>query len=82
MSAPASPALSVDIRLLGPCVERKAHVLSLFDSLDAGASLLVLSDHMPNGLRRHFDELRPGAFEWNVLEAGPEVYRVELRRLA
>jgi len=82
MSAPASSPLCVDIRLLGPCVERKAHVLSLFDALALGASLVVLNDHLPNGLHRHFDEHRPGAFEWNVLEAGPDVFRVEVRRVA
>ncbi len=81
MSVPTSSPDSVDIRLLGACVERKAHVLSRFDALAPGESLIVLNDHLPNGLRRHFDELRPGAFEWNLLEAGPEVYRVEVRRL-
>lgn len=82
MSSPVSTPRSVDIRVLGPCVERKAHVLALFDALAAGDSLIVVNDHLPNGLRRHFDELRPGAFEWSVLEAGPEVFRVEVRRTA
>ena len=82
MSFPVASQRSVDIRALGPCVERKAHVLSLFDSLASGESLVVVNDHMPNGLRRHFDELRAGGFEWSVLEAGPEVYRVEIRRTA
>ncbi len=82
MSVSVSSLQSVDIRVLGPCVERKAHVLSRFDALAPGESLIVLNDHLPNGLRRHFDELRPGAFQWTVLEAGPEVYRVEIRRLA
>ena len=41
-----------------------------------------MNDHLPNGLRRHFDELRAGAFDWTVVEAGPEVFRVEIRRTA
>ncbi len=70
----------VDIRALGPCVERKAHVLSAFDALPSGESLVVVNDHLPNGLRRHLEEQRPGAFAWTILEDGPEVFRVEIRR--
>ncbi len=81
MSSSVVSPRSVDIRVLGPCVERKAHVLSVFDALAPGESLVVLNDHLPNGLLRHFDELRAGAFAWSVLEAGPEVYRVEIRRI-
>ncbi len=70
----------LDIRALGPCVERKALVLSTFDALPSGESLVVVNDHLPNGLRKHLEELRPGAFAWTVLEDGPEVFRVEIRR--
>lgn len=79
-STPLAPV--VDIRTLGPCVERKAHVLSAFDRLGPGESLVVVNDHMPNGLRAHFEEQRPDAFAWTVLEAGPEVYRVEITKTA
>ena len=81
MGPPVVFPRSVDIRVLGACVERKAHVLSFFDALAPGESLVVVNDHLPNGLRRHFDELRAGSFTWSVLEAGPEVYRVEIRRI-
>jgi len=83
MSATATPpARTIDIRLLGACADRKASVLAAFDALPAGASVAVLNDHMPNGLRAHFDEQRPGAFAWKVLEAGPVEFRVEITRLA
>ena len=81
MTSSASSPL-VDIRALGPCVERKAHVLSVFDALAPGESLVVVNDHLPNGLRKHLEELRPGAFGWTVLEAGPAVFRVEIHRTA
>ena len=77
-----SAAQTIDIRLLGACADRKASVLAAFDALPAGASVAVVNDHMPNGLRAHFEELRPGAFAWKVLEAGPAVFRVEITRLA
>jgi len=41
-----------------------------------------VNDHMPNGLLRHFEEHRPGAFGWTTLEAGPVVFRVEITRTA
>ncbi len=75
-----APAPVVDLRDLGSCPERKAHVLSLFDGLAVGESLVVVNDHLPNGLRAHLEGLRPGAFAWTVLEAGPVVFRVEVRR--
>jgi uncharacterized protein (DUF2249 family) len=75
-------AETIDIRLLGPCADRKARVLAAFDALIPGASLNVVNDHLPNGLRAHFEEQRPGAFSWRVLEAGPVVFRVEITRVA
>jgi uncharacterized protein (DUF2249 family) len=76
MSSTTSP--TVDIRQLGACVDRKAAVLAAFDALARGESLVVVNDHMPNGLLRHFEEHRPGAFGWKTLESGPVVFRVEI----
>jgi uncharacterized protein (DUF2249 family) len=82
MSSTAAPTHTVDIRCLGNCTDRKAHVLATFDALAKGESLVVVNDHMPNGLRRHFEEHRPGAFGWTALEDGPEVFRVEVTKTA
>ena len=82
MSSTAAPTHTVDIRCLGNCTDRKAHVLATFDTLAMGESLVVVNDHMPNGLRRHFEEHRPGAFGWTALEDGPEVFRVEVTKTA
>ena len=71
----------VDIRQMGPCVERKAHVLAVFDSLGQGESLEVVNDHLPNGLRTHFDEHRPGLFSWRTLENGPDIFRISIERI-
>jgi uncharacterized protein (DUF2249 family) len=78
----AAGTQTIDIRILGACADRKAGVLAAFDALPAGGSVEVVNDHMPNGLRAHFEELRPGAFAWKVLEAGPVVFRVEITRLS
>jgi uncharacterized protein (DUF2249 family) len=75
-----TPVEVIDIRRLGACAERKARVTAAFDGLAPGGRLEVVNDHLPNGLRAHLDEHRPGAFGWTVLEAGPEVFRVEIAR--
>jgi uncharacterized protein (DUF2249 family) len=80
MSSSAVDSCTVDIRALGGCVERKARVLKTFDSLVTGESVVVVNDHLPNGLLRHFEEQRPGGFEWALLEDGPEVFRVRITR--
>jgi uncharacterized protein (DUF2249 family) len=80
MSTKIAPP-TVDIRQLGPCVERKACVLAAFDSLARGESLIVVNDHLPRGLRAHLDEERPGGFAWRPLEEGPTVFRVEIERI-
>ena len=82
MSSTAAPTRTVDIRCLGNCTDRKAHVLNTFDGLAHGESLVVVNDHMPNGLLRHFEEHRAGVFGWTPIEAGPEVFRVEITRTA
>jgi uncharacterized protein (DUF2249 family) len=74
--------VTVDIRRLGACADRKALVLAAFDALARGESLVVVNDHLPNGLRKHFEEQRRGAFGWTALETGPEVFRVEITRTA
>lgn len=80
MSSTAVESCTVDIRTLGGCVERKACVLKTFDSLVTGESVVVVNDHMPNGLHHHFQEQRPGQFDWTALEEGPEVFKVRITR--
>jgi len=80
MSTSIAPPV-VDIRQLGPCAERKAIALAMFDALGRGESLIVVNDHLPRGLRAHFDEQRPGLFSWSPLEEGPHTFRVQIERL-
>ena len=80
MSSITTPSPTVDIRRLGVCADRKALVLATFDALGLGEKLLVVNDHMPHGLRKHFEEHRPGAFDWVAVDEGPEVFRVEITK--
>lgn len=80
MSSTAITSQDIDIRSLGDCVERKALVLSAFDALGDGESIVVINDHLPRGLLAHFEELRPGLFAWTMLESGPEVFRARITK--
>ena len=82
MSTQVNASRILDIRVLDGCVNRKAHVLEAFDALAPGQSVVVVNDHLPKGLLRHFEEHRPGAFRWVPLEEGPEVFRVEIQKTA
>jgi uncharacterized protein (DUF2249 family) len=80
MSAPATTSRTVDIRTLDGCANRKAAVLDTFDALEQGDSIEVVNDHLPRGLLIHFQERRPGRFEWTSIEDGPEVFRVRITK--
>jgi uncharacterized protein (DUF2249 family) len=80
MSSPTLAGRSVDIRTLEGCVNRKACVLESFDALAEGESMEVVNDHLPRGLFLHFEEQRPGRFEWTAVENGPEVFRVRITK--
>jgi uncharacterized protein (DUF2249 family) len=80
MSSTAVESRTVDIRTLEGCVNRKACVLEAFDGLEAGRSVEVVNDHLPRGLLLHFEEQRPGCFEWTSLQEGPEVFRVRITK--
>lgn len=82
MSSVASPDKVLDIRVLDGCVNRKAHVLESFDALRPGESVVVVNDHLPRGLHVHFEEQRPGLYEWSLLEDGPQTWRVRITRRA
>ncbi len=80
MSSPTVADRRVDIRTLEGCVNRKACVLESFDALAEGESVEVVNDHLPRGLLLHFEELRPGRFDWTPIENGPEVFRVRITK--
>lgn len=79
MTTLASPA-TVDIRGI---VLRERHplIFSSFNALAVGQSMQLVNDHDPQPLRHQFDAQMPGHFAWRTVEAGPEVWRVDITRL-
>jgi uncharacterized protein (DUF2249 family)/hemerythrin-like domain-containing protein len=59
---------------------RTADVLTAFDALEPGASLLLVADHEPKPILAALLAQRPGRFEWNVLDSRPGRCRTEVRR--
>jgi uncharacterized protein (DUF2249 family) len=69
---------------LRPLVPFQRHQLAFqcFDSLAAGEAFELINDHEPRGLLMQFVQQRPNAFDWQVLEAGPQAWRIRVQRLA
>lgn len=77
----ADGAATLDARTVPPA-RRHAAIFSAFDSLATGEAFVLLNDHDPKPLLYQFQAQYAGPFEWNVLEAGPECFRIEIRRRA
>lgn len=69
----------LDARALPP-PRRHPEIFRTFDALAPGEAFVLVNDHEPKPLLYQFQFERPGAFDWSVLEAGPERFRVEIRR--
>ncbi|GAA6762464.1 MULTISPECIES: DUF2249 domain-containing protein [Thermus] len=71
--------MELDVRPIPPR-ERHPRIFGVFDSLEPGESFVLVNDHDPRPLYYQFQAERPGAFAWEYLEAGPEVWRVRITR--
>lgn len=77
MSAESQP---LDVRRLPPA-QRHSLIFQTCGKLAVGSAVVLINDHDPKPLRYQFDAESPGEFGFSYLEAGPEVWRVEIRRL-
>jgi uncharacterized protein (DUF2249 family) len=73
--------VQIDVRDITPR-ERHPRIMAAFGALAAGDALDIVSDHEPKGLQFQFDVELPGQFSWDVVEAGPQVWRVRIGRVA
>jgi len=71
--------VELDVRPIPPR-DKHPKIFEVFDSLAPGESMIIINDHDPRPLRYQFEFERPGKFEWQYLEEGPEVWRVEIKR--
>ncbi|TAL82424.1 MAG: DUF2249 domain-containing protein [Rhodanobacter sp.] len=80
-SAASSTSPEVDVRPLVPA-QRHAKIFQLVDALLPGTAFVLVNDHDPKPLYYQLEAEYPRQFSWNYLESGPEVWRVEIRKLA
>jgi uncharacterized protein (DUF2249 family) len=70
-------AVEIDVRTIPP---RDRHPL-IFEQLDAlapGTSLRLVNDHDPRPLRYQMDAERPDQFRWEYVEAGPDLWAIDI----
>ena len=79
MSLLGAPAKTLDCRRRGPAA-RVSALLSHFDSLAPGESVVVESEEEPRPLLAALQSQRKGLFEWSPLEEGRGRWRVEVFR--
>jgi uncharacterized protein (DUF2249 family) len=71
--------VELDVRSLPPS-KQPLEAFRTFDALKSGECFVLVSDRDPKTLLGQFQAERPGAFDWSLLEAGPERFRIEIRR--
>ncbi|MDE2006734.1 MAG: DUF2249 domain-containing protein [Rhodospirillales bacterium] len=76
-----SDATILDVRTLVPA-ERHRRIFSTYAALGGGERFELVNDHDPKPLYYQFDAEHHGAFTWQYLEQGPEVWRVAIGRPA
>ncbi len=69
----------LDIRTIPPA-RKHPTIHARLDTLASGDALTLLNDHDPRPLRFELEHDRPGAFAFEYLESGPELWRVRIRR--
>ncbi|HEY0721975.1 MAG TPA: DUF2249 domain-containing protein [Gammaproteobacteria bacterium] len=72
---------TIDVRTIPPR-ERHPLIFSTFAGLAVGKSFLLVNDHDPKPLYYQFQAEMPARFGWDYLEAGPDVWRVSITKVA
>ena len=71
----------VDVRQIAPR-DRHPLILGTFDELTPGEVFVLVNDHDPKPLYYQFRFEKAGHFTWEYEEQGPEVWRVQIGRVA
>ena len=71
---------TIDVR---PIVPREKHpaIFEMFNSLEAGEAMQLINDHDPKPLYYQMEAEISGKFEWEYTEQGPEVWKVNIKKV-
>jgi uncharacterized protein (DUF2249 family) len=72
---------TIDVRTLMPA-QRHAKIFELVHALAPGASFVLVNDHDPKPLYYQLEAEYPQQFSWTYVESGPQVWQVEIGKLA
>ncbi len=75
-----SQMLVVDVRQTPPA-KRHPMIFGAFEQLESGQGFELVNDHDPKPLYYQFQAEHTGQFQWEYLERGPEVWRVEIKKV-
>ncbi len=71
----------IDVRTVPPA-QRHPLIFGTFDALATGQALEIVNDHDPVPLNYQFQQTRAGQFDWQYLQAGPDLWHVRVARVA
>ncbi len=65
-----------------PPAHRHELIFDTYHDLRSGEAFVLVNDHGPKPLWYQFEAEHTGAYSWDYLEQGPEVWRVRIGRPA
>ncbi len=71
--------VTLDVRPIPPR-EKHSTIFSTFDGLASGEVLQLVNDHDPKPLYYQLSAERSGLFNWEYLEEGPAVWKVNIKK--
>lgn len=77
----ATASTTLDVRAIAPH-DRHATIFAAFRALGLGDALEIVNDHDPKPLYYQFQADAPGNFSWVYRQNGPDVWRVNIHKLA
>lgn len=73
--------IDLDVRELSSH-EHHTTIFARFDTLHPGETLRLIHDRQPRQLQYQFIVERPGLFEWEPEQQGPEIWIIRIRKTA
>ena len=73
--------VEIDVRNIPP-YQRHQQIFAQVDALQVGEALQIVNDHDPVPLRHQLESRSPGQLQWAYVQAGPDLWRVEIGKQA
>lgn len=74
-------AATIDVRQFAAPVKHRT-IFSVWNALTPGTKMLLVNDHDPKPLYYQLDAEYKGQFEWTYVADGPELWQVQIAKVA